>query len=129
MNIRDVLVLHNKPALLQEELGVFLVLIYEAIIAPILFDVNVDVMLHFIFSLQLIIMEALYTITLSNPEYITLVEDIIRMVIIQTTIQFLYYINNAESAFFSVDFLLLVVYVVLGVCVYWLVFKKLVHFK
>jgi hypothetical protein len=74
-------------------------------------------------------MEALYTITLSNPEYVGLLEDIVRMVIIQTTIQFLYFINNTESSFFSGDFILLVLYVVLGVCVYWLVFKKLIVFK
>ena len=74
-------------------------------------------------------MEALYTINLSNPEYIGLFEDIIRMVIIQTTVQFLYFINNTESTFFSGDFILLILYVVLGVCVYWLVFKKLIVFK
>lgn len=74
-------------------------------------------------------MDALYTITLSNPEYVSLAEDIVRMVIIQTTIQFLFYINNSETAFFTPDFILLVIYVVLGVCVYWLVFKRLIVFK
>jgi hypothetical protein len=74
-------------------------------------------------------MEALYTIAVPSPEYVSLFEDIIRMVTIQTTIQFLYFINNSEGVFFSADFVLLVLYVVLGVCVYWLVFKKLVIFK
>lgn len=75
-------------------------------------------------------MEALYVIQFPNPEYIGMVEDIVRMVVIQTTIQFLYCINsNGGVPFFSLDFLLLVIYVVLGVCVYWLVFKKLVQFK
>jgi len=75
-------------------------------------------------------MDALYTIKLQNPEYVSLVEDIVRMVIIQFTIQFLYYINNPSSfPFLSTDFVLLVLYIVLGVCVYWLVFKKLVHIK
>ena len=74
-------------------------------------------------------MEALYVFKLPNPEYVNLIEDIIRMVIIQITIQFLYYINNTEARFFTVDFVLLVLYIILGVCVYWLVFKKLILLK
>lgn len=71
-------------------------------------------------------METLYVFKLGNPDYIDLIQDIVRMVIIQLTIQFLYYVNNTENGFFTVDFILLVLYIVLGVCVYWLVFKKLV---
>jgi heme/copper-type cytochrome/quinol oxidase subunit 4 len=75
-------------------------------------------------------MEALYTLALPNPEYAPMLDDIVRMVIIQFTIQFLYFINNSGNVpFFSADFFLLVVYIVLGVCVYWLLFKKLVVFK
>ena len=74
-------------------------------------------------------MEALYVINLQNPEYVGLIEDIIRMVTIQITIQFLYFINNTDVGFFTVDFFLLVIYIVLGVCVYWLIFKKLIVFK
>lgn len=75
-------------------------------------------------------MDALYILQLPNVEYVGLVEDILRMVTIQTTIQFLYFINsNGAIAFFSADFFLLVTYVILGVCVYWLVFKKLIAFK
>jgi hypothetical protein len=74
-------------------------------------------------------MEALYIIKVQNPEYIGLIEDIIRMVTIQITIQFLYFINNTDSGFFTVDFFLLLLYIILGVCVYWLVFKKLILFK
>lgn len=72
---------------------------------------------------------ALYTVTVPNKEYIPLIEDICRMVIIQLTIQFLYFINNKEGEpFFSVDFLLLLVYIILGVCIYWLIFKKSITF-
>lgn len=74
-------------------------------------------------------MEALYTVTLPNKEYVGLIEDITRMVMIQVTIQFLYYINDPSAGFFTSDFILLVMYVVLGVCVYWLIFKKLIVFK
>lgn len=74
-------------------------------------------------------MESLYTITIPNKEYIEMIDDISRMVIIQFTIQFLYYINNkGEEGFFTLDFFLLLIYVVLGVCLYWLIFKKTVSF-
>ena len=74
-------------------------------------------------------MDALYTINLPLPEYVGMVEDACRLIIIQATIQFLYYINNNVDAFFTADFCLLTIYIVLGVCVYWLVFKKLIIFK
>lgn len=75
-------------------------------------------------------MDALYVFKVANPEYIPFFEDVIRMSIIQTTIQFLYFINsNGEVPFFSGEFLLILLYVVLGVCVYWLIIKKLVVFK
>lgn len=75
-------------------------------------------------------MEALYSIKLPNSDYIQFVEDIVRMLAIQMTIQFLYFINsNGEVSFFALDFLLLSIYIVLGVCVYWLIIKKLVVFK
>jgi hypothetical protein len=68
---------------------------------------------------------ALYTVRVPNKEYIPLIEDIARMVIVQLTIQFLYFINNKDGEpFFSMDFILLLVYIVLGVCIFWLIFKK-----
>lgn len=74
-------------------------------------------------------MESLYTVALPNKEYVALMDDVSRMVIIQFTIQFLYYINNKEGeGFFTLDFFLLLVYIVLGVCLYWLIFKKTVTF-
>lgn len=74
-------------------------------------------------------MDSLYTVNLPNKEYVPMMDDVARMVIIQFTIQFLYYINNKEGeGFFTVDFLLLLVYIVLGVCLYWLILKKIVLF-
>lgn len=73
---------------------------------------------------------SLYTLNVPNKEYVDLINDIARMVTIQVTIQFLFFINNpSEINFFSVDFILLVLYMVLGICVYWLIIKKLVIFK
>lgn len=74
--------------------------------------------------------EALYIVELPNKDYIDFINDVIRMVIIQFMIQFLFYINNEEdTSFFSLDFVLLIIYLILGVCVYWLVIKKLIIFK
>ena len=75
-------------------------------------------------------MEALYVVNVPNKEYIEVINDVVRMLTIQFMIQFLFYINNpTEVSFFSTDFLLLIIYVTLGVCVYWLVIKKLLTFK
>lgn len=75
-------------------------------------------------------MDSLYIVNVPNKEYVEFINDVIRMLTIQCMIQFLFYINNpSEVSFFSTDFLLLIIYVTLGVCVYWLVIKKLVIFK
>ena len=73
-------------------------------------------------------MEALYTIVFSKPEYIEFANDLARMIIIQVMIQFLFYLNNPSVGFFTGEFFLLVIYICLGVCVYWLVFKRLINF-
>ena len=62
-------------------------------------------------------------------EYTGMVDDIMRMVTIQVVIQFLYYLNSTDAPFWTADFVLLVLYVVLAVCFYWLVVKKLVTIK
>jgi hypothetical protein len=75
-------------------------------------------------------MESLYVVNVPNKEYVEMINDVLRMLTIQVMIQFLFYINNpSETSFFSVDFFLLILYVTLGVCVYWLVIKKLIIFK
>jgi heme/copper-type cytochrome/quinol oxidase subunit 4 len=74
-------------------------------------------------------MESLYTVSLPNKEYVEMLDDISRMVIIQFTIQFLYYINNkSDEGFFTIDFFLLLIYIILGVSLYWLIFKKTISF-
>lgn len=75
-------------------------------------------------------MESLYSINIPNKDYIEFINDIARMITIQITIQFLLFINDPNAInFFSVDFILMLVYIVLGICVYWLIIKKLVLFK
>ena len=72
----------------------------------------------------------MYIVDVPNKAYIELINDVIRMITIQFMIQFLFYINGPDdTVFFSIDFFLLLIYIILGVCVYWLVIKKLVVFK
>ena len=68
-------------------------------------------------------------IVIKNKEYLPMIEDITRMLTIQVILQFLYFINTDDTPFFSWDFILLLVYVALGVCVYWLIIKRVLIFK
>ena len=55
--------------------------------------------------------------------------DVMRMLTIQTTVQALLYFNDPNCAsFFTAEFVLLSMYVMLGVLVYWLVIRRLVKF-
>jgi hypothetical protein len=75
-------------------------------------------------------MDSVYVIDIPNKDYLGLINDIVRMSTIHVVIQILYYINSpGGEAFLTLDFVLLLLYIVLGVCVYWLVIKKLVSFK
>lgn len=74
--------------------------------------------------------ESLYMFQFQNKEYVELIDDVARMLIIELAIQFLYYLNNPEQvSFFSVDFVLLVIYMILGILLYRLVFRKLITFQ
>ena len=73
---------------------------------------------------------SLYSVNVPQKEYLDLINDIVRMVTIQTSIQFLYFLNNpSQNEFFTSDFFLILIYIVLGICVYWLIIKKIVIFK
>lgn len=64
-----------------------------------------------------------------DKEYLPMIEDIIRMVMLQFTVNLMYFIKNPDTtSLFSLEFIELLVYIVLGVSVYWLLFKKLVRF-
>jgi heme/copper-type cytochrome/quinol oxidase subunit 4 len=74
-------------------------------------------------------MDSLYTFKLPNKEYVGMLDDISRMIVIQISIQFLYFINNKDNeGFFTLEFVLLLIYIILGVCLYWLIFKKTISF-
>jgi hypothetical protein len=77
--------------------------------------------------------EALYnvdvTASMGSSDYVRMFEDILRMLCIQFTIQvMLYFSGDASSQFFSREFVLLLMYVELGVLLYWLVIRKLIKF-
>jgi hypothetical protein len=76
--------------------------------------------------------EALLTIDLGKrigKEYLIVFDDVSRMLIIQFTIQFMLFLSDpANTSMFSAEYFLLSLYIVLGVCLYWLVFRKLVAF-
>ncbi len=76
--------------------------------------------------------EALLTIDLGQKigkEYLIVFDDVCRMLIIQFTIQFMLFLSDpANVSMFSAEYFLLSLYIVLGVCLYWLVFRKLVAF-
>jgi hypothetical protein len=74
--------------------------------------------------------QSLYIVNVPQKEYLELINDIVRMVTIQIIIQILFYINNPSSVqFLSVDFMLMTLYLILGICVYWLIIKRIVIFR
>jgi hypothetical protein len=76
-------------------------------------------------------LNSLYEFKISEyvgEEYLPFIEDIVRMVILQITINFMYFTKDpSQSPFFTMDFIELVLYVCMGVAVYWLIFKSLIQ--
>ena len=67
---------------------------------------------------------------LGSREYIPFVEDVIRIAIIQIIYQLMFVIRSPNHfSIFDGDFIEALFYLSIGVCVYWLVFKKLVVLK
>lgn len=66
-----------------------------------------------------------------GPGYAVFIEDVLRMLCVQLTIQMMIYCSSepGTTAFISSQFLLMLAYVVLGVALYWLVLKRVVVFK
>jgi len=74
-------------------------------------------------------MESIYTVRLGNAEYAGMVNDMIRFATIQIAIQIMLVLMDPERfSFFSTDFFILLLFVIIGVMLYWLVVKKLVVF-
>lgn len=62
-----------------------------------------------------------------DKEYIPYIEDLIRIIILQVVIQIMYFVKDpSNNDLLSLNLLELVIYICIGVSVYWLIFKKLV---
>lgn len=67
-----------------------------------------------------------------GPGYAVFVEDVLRMVCIQLTIQVMIYCSSDPAnptGFATAQFFIMLAYVVLGVALYWLVLKRVVSFR
>jgi hypothetical protein len=65
-----------------------------------------------------------------SDEYIPYFEDLIRVVIIQIITQYLFYMyNSIDYPFFNEIFFLTMIFLVMGVSVYWLVIRKIFVIK
>lgn len=64
-----------------------------------------------------------------GPEYVPLVQDVLRMTCIQAMIQVMVSLGSGGAglgALFTSEFALLLIYVILGVMLYWLVVRRIV---
>lgn len=62
-------------------------------------------------------------------EYRSYVEDLSRMIILQVSANFLFSLSNPEKySLFSGDFLMTLSYIIIGISIYWLVFRKIILF-
>lgn len=78
---------------------------------------------------------ALVTLKVSEglgAEYVPMFQDALRMLCIQGTLQLMTYLSTSSSsssrkgvAFFTADFILLLVYVLLGVMLYWMLVRRI----
>ena len=77
--------------------------------------------------------EAVFTWDVSRAlggEYAPVVRDVLRMACIQLVIQLMTWLVGSEDAqFLTSEFLLLLVYIVLGVLLYWLVARRLLRVR
>lgn len=77
-------------------------------------------------------MESVWNVDISSkigPEYSEMFNDMLRFATIQVAIQIMLVLMDSKRfSFFSVDFFLLLLFVLIGVMFYWLVIKKLVVF-
>ena len=64
-----------------------------------------------------------------QDEYVHVVDDVVRLVLIQIIVQFMFYLNSPDDfPFFTPTFVAIILYIVLGVSFYWLVFRKVLLF-
>jgi ABC-type nickel/cobalt efflux system permease component RcnA len=74
---------------------------------------------------------SLYNWTIDLPsESMNMLNDLVRMGVIQVVVQFLFFVvNPAENPFFSTMFLQTIGFVLVGVLVYWLLVRNVFTFR
>jgi len=73
-------------------------------------------------------MDSLFEIELDiDKEYLPMINDLVRMGVIQLVAQFLFSITTSEK-FFSQIFLQTLFYLLIGIGVYWLIMRKIIIF-
>ena len=81
---------------------------------------------------QAVEQKALFNVDISSKigkEYVIVIDDIMRMMTIQFVIQLMLFVSGATDEFFSAEYVLISVYIILGVAMYWLVLRNLVKFN
>ena len=79
-------------------------------------------------------MDSIYKIDteqlMGSKEYLFLANDIFKFVSIQFSIQFMYFLANPQkNQMFDADFLMLILFLIIGLLFYWLIFRKIVSFE
>lgn len=65
-----------------------------------------------------------------NEEYKPLVEDLVRVFVILTVADMLFFMSNSKkNPLFGNNYWDVLLFVLVGVCAYWLVFKKIIVFE
>lgn len=75
---------------------------------------------------------SLYKVDLSQSigsEYAPVIDDAVRALCIQIAIQFMLYLNGIVPTFVSVELFASSTFTVLGVVVYWLLYKNILGFR
>ena len=74
-------------------------------------------------------MNSLYEINLDiDKEYIPMINDIVRMSIIQVVAQLLFYIGNPHTTLLNAVFIKTLIFIIIGIITYWLLIRKLIIF-
>ena len=74
-------------------------------------------------------MNSLYEIKLDiDKEYIPMINDIVRMSIIQIVAQLLFYLGKPTSSLFNAVFIKTLMFICIGIITYWLLIRKIIIF-
>ena len=75
-------------------------------------------------------MTSIYNINIDVPnDIINMIYDIIKFSIIQIITHLLFYFNNLSISFFNIIFFQTLIFINLGLMVFWLLFKKIINFN